>query len=189
MANQHLVGYARVSTKSQSTENQIQRLEQFGCEKVFADQYSGATTDREQLQAALEYIRDGDTFVITKLDRLARSSVDLGKSAELFQRKNVDFVVLDQDINTSTPTGKLMFNMIGAFAEFERDLIQERCREGIEKAKAKGVKFGRRPKLTREQLAALKLEYNIGELTKADLAKKYQISIPSVYRLVAERKN
>jgi DNA invertase Pin-like site-specific DNA recombinase len=189
MANQHLVGYARVSTKTQSNENQIQRLEQFGCEKVFADKYSGATTDREQLQAALAYIREGDTFVITKLDRLARSSVDLGKTAELFQRKNVDFVVLDQDINTTTPTGKLMFNMIGAFAEFERDLIQERCREGIEKARARGVKFGRRPKLTTAQLVALKLDYNAGELTKADLAKKYQISIPSVYRLVAGSKD
>ena len=185
MANQHLIGYARVSTQSQSPETQIEKLIKYGCAKVFAENFSGASSDRAQLNAALEYVREGDVFVITKLDRLARSSVDLGKTAELLSRKKVDLVVLDQDIDTTSPTGKLMFNMIGAFAEFERDLIRDRCKEGIERAKAKGVKFGRRPKLTIKQLAALKLEYNQGELSKADLARKYGISTPSVYRLVS----
>ncbi|NQV69271.1 MAG: recombinase family protein [Pseudohongiella sp.] len=184
MAKQHLVGYARVSSEGQSTENQIERLEQYGCDKIFFENYSGANTDREQFNAIMDYVREGDAFVVTKLDRLARSAMDLGKTAEILQQKNVDLVVLDQDIDTTTPTGKLMFTMIGAFAEFERDLIRERCREGIERAKAKGIKFGRRAKLSSKQLATMKEEYHSGDFGRSDLAAKYGISKSSLYRLV-----
>lgn len=185
MTTAHFVGYARVSTESQSHESQLARLEAFGCSKLFHEKYTGATTARSQLKALLDYVREGDTVVVTKLDRLARSSVDLGRISEHLQNKRVDLVVLDQDINTSTATGKLMFNMIGAFAEFERDLITERCREGIERAKAKGIKFGRRSKLTAAQLTSLKLECTAGALSKDELARKYNISKPSLYRLIA----
>jgi DNA invertase Pin-like site-specific DNA recombinase len=128
-------------------------------------------------------VREGDKFVITRLDRLARSVGDLADIAKQLENKGVDLVVLDQQIDTSTATGKLMFNMIDAFAEFERDLINERCKEGIERAKAKGVKFGRKPSLSLSQLNKLKLEFKDGELGKKELASKYGISKASLYRL------
>ncbi len=134
----------------------------------------------------MDYVREGDALIVTKLDRLARSAVDLGKIAAQLQEKGVDLVVLDQDINTTTPTGKLMFTIIGAFAEFERDLINERCREGIVRAKERGVKFGRRPKLSDEQLVELKAEFEAGIISEAALATKYGISRPSLYRLVVK---
>ena len=179
-----LIGYARVSTQGQSLNNQADRLTSYGCTKLFSEKYSGAKTDRAQLKAALEYVRQGDTLVVTKLDRLARSAVDLGQIAQQLEAKDVDLVVLDQDINTATATGKLMFTMIGAFAEFERDLINERCQEGIAKAKERGVRFGRPPKLTDKQLQELKAEFDAGKTGKSQLANKYGISRASMYRLV-----
>jgi len=185
MPNGLRIGYARVSTQGQSLDNQVERLKASGCEKLFTEKYSGARSDRKQLQAVLDFVREGDALVVTKLDRLARSAVDLGQIARKLESKRVDLVVLDQQIDTTTPTGKLMFTMIGAFAEFERDLIRERCQEGIEKAKDQGVKFGRRPKLTAKQLAALKAEFDAGDLGRGELAEKYGISRPSLYRLVS----
>lgn len=184
MAAQHLIGYARVSSQGQNLDTQIDRLTQHGCNKLFSEKFTGAKADREQLNIALEYIREDDALVVTKLDRLARSAVDLGKIAEQLQRKKVDLIVLDQKIDTTTPTGKLMFTMIGAFAEFERDLIAERCQEGIARAKAKGVRFGRPAKLSDSELQSLKLEFEAGELSRRNLADKYDISMPSLYRLV-----
>lgn len=186
MAKGILVGYARVSSIGQNLETQRERLKQHGCTRIFEETYSGASADREQLRAALDFVREGDSLVVTKLDRLARSSVDLGNISAELQEKKVDLIVLDQHIDTSTATGKLMFNMIGAFAEFERDLIRERCQEGIEKAKSRGVKFGRAPKLTTAQLKQLKKEFNEGQIGKTELAKRYGISRASVYRLAKE---
>ena len=185
MSEQHYVGYARVSTQGQSLDNQTERLLERGCSKIFAEKYSGAKADREQLKAALNYVREGDVLVVTKLDRLARSAVDLGRVAELLQEKAVDLVVLDQQIDTTTSTGKLMFTMIAGFAEFERDLINERCREGIAKAKERGVKFGRPSKLSKEQLEALRAEFLAGVIGRGELARKYGISKPSLYRLAS----
>lgn len=186
MENALLIGYARVSSQGQRLDNQIERLEAQGCTKVFNEKYTGTKSDREQLNTALEYVREGDALVVTKLDRLARSSVDLGSIAAQLQKKGVDLIVLDQKIDTTTPTGKLMFTMIGAFAEFERDLIRERCQEGITKAKDRGVKFGRRPKLSEKQLQQLRSEFQKNEIGRGELAEKYGISRPSLYRLANE---
>lgn len=181
------VGYARVSTQGQSLDNQTQRLKERGCTKFFTEKYSGRSADgRKQLKLALGFVREGDSLVVTKLDRLARSATDLGNIAKQLEAKDVDLVVLDQQIDTTTPAGKLMFTMIGAFAEFERDLITERCKEGIQKAKERGVKFGRPSKLTDEQLHTMKLEFEAGEVGKTELARRYGISRGSLYRLVAE---
>lgn len=184
MITGQIVGYARVSSETQSHECQVEKLECFGCTKIFHEKVSGATTERAQLAAALGYVREGDSLVVVKLDRLARSSVDLGNIAAQLSDKNVNLVVLDQAIDTSTPTGKLMFNMIAAFAEFERDLIRERCREGIDKAKAKGIRFGRKPKLSEVQITSMRAEFEAGVLSKNELSRKYGISKPSLYRLV-----
>ena len=185
MSQGQLIGYARVSTQGQKLDNQNSKLTEYGCHKLFSEKFTGKDKNRAQLQAALDYVREGDALIVTKLDRLARSAVDLGKIAAQLEEKGVDLVVLDQDINTTTPTGKLMFTMIGAFAEFERDLIHDRCREGIAKAKERGVRFGRPKKLSEEQLVEMKAEFEAGVITKAELANKYGISRPSLYRLVA----
>lgn len=187
MPEKHMVGYARVSTVGQSLEGQLEKLESFGCQKLFKEKFTGTSRDRVQLDAALTYVREGDSLVVTKLDRLARSAVDLGNIVRMLEGKQVDLVVLDQQIDTSTPSGKLMFTMVGAFAEFERDLIAERCREGIERAKAKGVKFGRPSKLTEKQLIELRAEFKEGVLSRGEIAEKYGISRPSLYRLVREK--
>lgn len=179
------IGYARVSSHSQELDIQLERLSELGCDKIYKETFTGTTANgREQLKAALDYVREGDTLIITKLDRLARSATDLGKISQQLQDKGVDLKVLDQSIDTTTPQGKLMFTMIGAFAEFERDLIWERCQEGIAKAKERGVRFGRRSKLTAKQLESMKAEFAAGDIGKVDLARRYGISRASLYRLV-----
>ncbi|MEH6357451.1 MAG: recombinase family protein [Pseudomonadales bacterium] len=179
-----MIGYARVSTTDQKLETQIDQLEVYGCERIFSEKLSGKSADaRQELLTALSFVRAGDVLVVTKLDRLARSAVDLGRIVEQLEAQNVDLVVLNQNIDTSTSTGKLMFTMIGAFAEFERDLIRERCAEGIVKAKEKGVQFGRRPKLSEDKIRQLRDDYQSGELSRAELARKYGISRATLYRL------
>lgn len=178
------VGYARVSSLGQSLDTQIEKLTAFGCEKIFQEKRSGATREkREAVNEALEYCREGDVLVITKLDRLARSMFDLQDISKTLDRKGVDFIVLDQSIDTTTPAGRLTFHLLGAVAEFERDLIAERRNEGIEKAKAKGVKFGRREKLSDSQVQDLRTAYAAGA-TRQELMKRFDISKSTFYRLL-----
>lgn len=177
------IGYARVSSLGQSLDTQIEKLEAFGCEKVFQEKRSGASTDKRlAVKEALEFCREGDVLVITKLDRLARSMFDLQGIVQELERKKVDFVVLDQKIDTTTPTGRLTFHLLGAVAEFERDLINERRNEGIERAKAKGVRLGRKPKLTEDQIKELREANREGEDTNA-LIKRFGLSKATFYRL------
>lgn len=185
------VGYARVSTTGQSLEVQLEALRAAGCEEIFQEKESGKTADnREQLQALLRFIRKGDTLVCTKLDRLARSVGDLDKIAGLLKEKEADLLVLGQaGLDTSTPTGKLLFNMLGAIAEFERDLILERTAEGRAKAKANGVSFGRKRKLDDHKLQLVIDDYKQGKLSANEVAKKHGISRSSLYRLMGEHTN
>ena len=177
------IGYARVSSVGQSLDAQIEKLTAFGCEKVFQEKRSGATREkREAVNAALEFCREGDVLVITKLDRLARSMSDLQDISKTLDRKSVDFIVLDQSIDTTTPAGRLTFHLLGAVAEFERDLIAERRTEGIEKAKKNGVKFGRREKLNTAQLQELRDAYGAGEPRRV-LMQRFDISKSTFYRL------
>lgn len=177
------IGYARVSSLGQSLDTQIEKLTAFGCEKVFQEKRSGATRQkREAVNAALEFCREGDVLVITKLDRLARSMFDLQEITQTLDRKKVDFVVLDQNIDTTTPSGRLTFHLLGAVAEFERDLIAERRNEGIEKAKAKGVKFGRASKLTDTQIEELRAARRAGE-SRSVLQERFGISKSTFYRI------
>src|SRR5262249_35923718 len=140
------IGYARSSTIDQEAgfQAQIKSLKEAGCEKVFAEQVS-SLAERMQLETALDYAREGDTLVITKLDRLARSVFHLVTNGERLEEKGVALKVLEQAIDTSNCTGRLMFNMLGAIAQFERELMLERQREGIAKAKAEGKYKGRAP--------------------------------------------
>ncbi len=139
------IGYARVSTTDQNLSAQVAALEAVGCQTNYTEQVSGKSTHRPQLKAMLDYIRQGDTVVITKLDRLARSTKDLLNIAEEIQNKGAGLKVLNINLDTTTPTGKLMLTLLGAIAEFEREIMLERQREGIVVAKAEGKYKGRKP--------------------------------------------
>jgi len=178
------VGYARVSTIGQSLDVQRSKLNAFGCDEIFEDKHTGTTADRPKLKQCRKYVRKGDCLVITKLDRLARSTYHLTQIAEELKEKGVDLVVLDQNIDTSTPTGKLLFNMLTSIAEFETEIRKERQMEGIAKAKEKGVRFGRKSKLQERQIAALRRERGEG-MKISELMSKYSLSKASVYLLLA----
>ena len=176
-----IVGYARVSSFGQSLEVQLDKLSH--CEKVFQEKKSGRTDNRAELQNCLTYLRDGDTLVITKLDRLGRSIRDLLNIINQLEKNNVSFQVLDQQIDTSTPSGKLLLHMLGAIAEFENDLRASRQSEGIQKALSNGVQFGRKSKLTDDEVLAMRGKREAGTKIK-DLMAEYGLSKASIYRLL-----
>ena len=178
------VGYARVSSTGQKLEIQLDKLKH--CEKVFYEKKSGtSTTARTKWRECMQYLRTGDTLVITKLDRLARSMVDLTAITSELKEKEVELIVLDQKIDTTTPEGKLLFHMLGAVAEFETEIRAERQRDGIAKALAKGTRFGAKAKLTPKQLTAMREKRAEGVLIR-ELMAEYGISKATVYRLLKE---
>lgn len=178
-----LIGYARVSSVGQSLEVQLDKLQH--CQKVFEEKKSAASGKRPRLEACLEYVRAGDTLVITRLDRLARSTLHLCQIADQLDRKDVHLQVIDQNIDTSDATGRLLFNMLGAIAQFETEIRAERQMDGISNAKARGVQFGAQRKLTDEQIAELRQRRQKGELIR-DLMKAYGLSKASVYRYLSD---
>ncbi|MEH6471018.1 MAG: recombinase family protein [Halopseudomonas sp.] len=181
-----VIGYARVSTIGQSLEIQIDKLNAANVSKIFAEKKSGTSTlSRDRLNAALDYVREGDVFVVTKLDRLARSVNDLSTIVQYLHDKGVGLLVLDQAINTESAEGKLMLHMLSAIAEFETDLRATRQAEGILKAKEKGIKFGAPRKLDDDIVTMLKMDAESGAFSKLELAKKYDVSRTTVYRLLA----
>jgi DNA invertase Pin-like site-specific DNA recombinase len=178
-----LVGYARVSSSGQSLDVQLDKLKH--CDKVYKETQSGTDRQRSQLAACLEYVRDGDTLIVSRLDRLARSTLHLCTIADTLQRKNVALQVIDQNIDTSSATGRLLFNMLAAIAEFETELRSERQIDGINKAKELGVKFGRSKCLSPQQVVELQLQRQQGVLIKI-LMKDFDLSKASVYRYLGK---
>jgi DNA invertase Pin-like site-specific DNA recombinase len=174
-----LVGYARVSSTDQDLTVQRDRLT--ACEKLFEEKASGTDARRPQLQACLDYVREGDTLVCTRLDRLARSTLHLCQIAEHLARKGVHLQVLEQQVDTHTPTGRLLFGMLAVIAQFETELRAERQREGIAKAKRAGVHFGRTRALTHEQAEELRTLRADG-VTLAALQQRYGIGKTALYR-------
>lgn len=177
------IGYARVSSYGQSLEVQFDKLRD--CDRVFKEKQSARTDAREQLQLCLDYVRDGDFLVITKLDRLARSTFDLLRIMQRLEQKSVKLVVLDQQIDTSTPTGMLLFTMLGAIAAFENDLRKDRQLQGIAMAKRKGVKFGRKAALTEAQVLQLRAKREQG-VKISELMAEFDISHATVYRALSD---
>jgi DNA invertase Pin-like site-specific DNA recombinase len=173
------IGYARVSTIGQNLEAQLEKLQD--CEKVFAEKVSASNGKRLELEKCLEFVRAGDTLFVTRLDRLARSTLDLCQIAEKLEKKNVELCVIDQNINTADATGRLLFNMLGAIAQFETELRAERQRDGIVKARERGVKFGNKPKLAAADVARLNEKRAQGALIK-DLMQEFRLSKATVYR-------
>ncbi len=181
-----IVGYARTSTAEQMAGFEAQRrdLDAAGAERVFAEQVS-SVGQRKELDTALNFVRDGDTLLVTKLDRLARSTIDLLKMVDLLDEKGVVLRILDfggGQIDTKSPNGKLMLTMFGAMAEFERGIMLERQREGIAKAKADGKYKGRKPTALAKTEEVIKLRA-IG-VKPTEIAKKLSIGRASVYRIL-----
>lgn len=175
-----LVGYARVSSGSQSLDVQLEALAVAGCEKVFSEKKSGTSAaERTALQDALDFVREGDTLVVTRLDRLARSSIDLHNIIARLTKKGVKFRCLQQSgVDTDTGMGKLVLAILGAVAEFETDIRKERQREGIEKAKAAGKYRGRKPSIDREAI----LDLHKQGIGPAAIARQLGVGRTSVYR-------
>jgi DNA invertase Pin-like site-specific DNA recombinase len=174
-----LVGYARVSSVGQSLDVQLDKLSY--CDKIFQEKRSAASGKRPRLEACLEYVREGDTLVVTRLDRLARSTLHLCQVANELERKQVNLQVIDQNIDTHDATGRLLFNMLGAIAQFETEIRAERQMDGIRKAKERGVQFGQKRRLTDEQIAELRQRRQDGVMIKTLMAD-YSLSKTSVYR-------
>ena len=175
-----IIGYARVSSIGQKLDVQLEKLQSQGCEKIYQEKESAITTKRPQLMACLDYVREGDILVITRLDRLARSTLDLCNIAKRLEDKVVTLQVIDQNIDTSSSTGRLMFNMLATIAQFENEIRAERQMDGIKKAQANGVMFGRVKALTPNQITELKSKRQSGILIK-DLMAEYKLSKKSVY--------
>lgn len=174
-----LVGYARVSSVGQSLEVQLEKLKH--CGKLFKEKQSGIDGKRSKLKDCLEYVKKGDVLVITRLDRLAQSTLHLCKIACELERKGVQLQVLDQNIDTGDATGSLLFNMLAFIAQFETETRAERQMDGIKKARERGIEFGRKKVLGVEEIDQLRARRKQGDLIKV-LMKDFSLSKASIYR-------
>jgi DNA invertase Pin-like site-specific DNA recombinase len=178
-----IVGYARVSSTGQDLTLQLEKLA--GCDKVFKEKRSGVDAGRPALKACLEYLREGDTLLVTKLDRLARSTSDLYRIISHLAERGVAFKVVDDpSIDTTSRTGKLIMGILALIAEFENDIRRERQQDGINKAKAQGVRFGPKPILTAEVVQKIK-ELRADGLTVPEIMRRTRLSKASIYRALA----
>lgn len=181
-----VVGYARTSTVEQQAGLAAQErdLGDAGCTKLFSETVSSVANHRPQLEAALDYVREGDTLVVTKLDRLARSVADLVSITSRLNEKGVALRILAMSLDTATPTGKLMINLLGSIAEFERELMLERQREGIAKAKAEGKYKGRAPTARQKSEDVLRMKSE-GKTVEA-IVQELNVSRSSVFRILKD---
>lgn len=184
-----LIGYARTSTQDQkySLEAQKEKLDAAGCEKLFSEEVSSVDSQRLELENALDYIREGDILVVTKLDRLARSVADTVKIQERLEAKKAGLKILDMDIDTSTPSGRLQFNLFASIAQFEREVMLERQKVGIAKAKADGKYKGRKPTATEVKNKILEKAHTT-KLTRQQIADEVGCGIATVYRILKDSK-
>jgi DNA invertase Pin-like site-specific DNA recombinase len=177
-----LIGYARVSTGEQNPDLQLDALTAAGCARVFSDTASGALDKRPQLDALLDYVRLGDVLVVWRLDRLGRSVRHLTETVNTLAERGVGFRSLTEGIDTTTPAGKLIFHVFAALAEFEREIIRERTRAGLDAARARGRKGGRRPKMTPAKLATARQLYDGKAHTVEQIAEIVGVSRATLYR-------
>lgn len=183
-----LIGYARVSTDDQNLDLQKDALTQAGCEKILEDRLTGAKAERPGLQSALEYARSDDIIVVWRLDRLSRSLKDLIEMVSLLESKNIGLKSLQESIDTSSSSGKLIFHIFAALAEFERNLIRERTQAGLQAARARGRLGGRPKTLTKDQrMLAVKL-YDEKQHTIQQICQMMKISKPTLYKYIKEER-
>ena len=178
------VGYARISTKNQNINLQEDALKSAGCKEIYTDIASGSKSQRPGLDSALTYLREGDTLVVWKLDRLGRSIQHLIQTVALLNERKIAFKSLQENIDTTSSGGKLIFHMFSALAEFERDLIRERTDAGLKAARARGRLGGRPSLLDNRQIKRMIEMYNEKKNTVGEICKIYEISRPSFYNYI-----
>ena len=179
-----LVGYARVSTIDQNLDMQIDELKKAGCEKIFSDVASGAKVERIELQKAFEQIRKDDILVVWKLDRLGRSLKHLIQIVAELNERGIGFKSLKESIDTTTNGGRLIFHIFGALAEFERGIIQERTKAGLNAARARGRLGGRPRKMNKEKIELAQTLYDSRTMTIQKICKQLRISKGTFYRYI-----
>jgi DNA invertase Pin-like site-specific DNA recombinase len=175
------LGYGRVSTADQNPDSQKDALQKAGVDQVFLDTFTGTKSSRPQLDKMKDQLRSGDTIVITRLDRLGRSTKDLLNLVSDLQELGVNLEVLEQNINTSSPEGKLFFTLVASFAEFEREIMRARTIDGLAAARARGRVGGRKPAMTQSKVAMAKKMYEEGRYVK-EIAEVLGVSRPTIYR-------
>jgi DNA invertase Pin-like site-specific DNA recombinase len=177
-----MIGYARVSTQDQNPALQLDALKAASCDRIFEEKASGAQRDRPELKAALEYMRENDVLVVWKLDRLARSLGQLIETVDSLEKRGIGFRSLTEQIDTTTASGKLTFHIFGAMAEFERSIIRERTRAGLDAARARGRKGGRPRSLSANDLAAAKALLGDPAITFDEVALRLKVASATLYR-------
>ncbi|WP_339898988.1 recombinase family protein [uncultured Gilvimarinus sp.] len=178
------IGYARVSTDDQNLHLQRDALEKVGCQVIYEDKASGKNTERPELEACLKALRSGDTLVVWRLDRLGRSLGDLVKLVTTLEEQKIGFESLQEKIETTSASGKLVFHVFAALAEFERNLISERTRAGLRAARARGRLGGRKPKLKQKDIREIKALLKDPNIPVSDIAKRFGVSRTTIYNRV-----
>lgn len=181
-----LIGYARVSTKDQNLDRQLIALDAAGCQRIFSDKKSGKNIEREELRKALDYLRPGDTLIVSALDRLGRSIQDLITIVSDLRRADIGFRSLHESLDTTTPGGRLVFHVFAALAEFIRELIVQGTHEGLAAARARGERLGRPPAMSAEQIRHARSMLADPEASIASVAKLLGVSRTTIYKYVPE---
>lgn len=181
-------GYARVSKNDQSLDIQIQKLRSFGCEEIFQEKVSGVKEERKELNSMMSKLRTGDTVCVVRLDRLGRRMLKLVELINDFKAKNINFVALENNIDTTTPLGMVLFTMCAVFSEMERELIRERVKAGVEAAHVKGRKGGRPKALTTSKQALLTSLRKSDDLSVTEICKVVGITRSVYYRAINKEK-
>lgn len=182
-----IIGYARVSTVEQNEARQIDALNEYGVDKIYLDKLSGKNTERHQLNAMMDYVREGDTVIVTEFSRFSRSTKDLLSLVEQLTKKKVEFKSLKENVDTTTPQGKLVLTLFAALSEFEREIILERQAEGIAAAKKAGKPLGRKPvKIDQKKLANRIELIKEGKLSRTGVAKEFRISRVTLNKLIKQ---
>ena len=176
------VGYMRVSRRDQNPDLQRRALEAAGCERIFGEKASGANAEREELLAALEYVREGDVLVVWKLDRLGRSLKDLIGRMEELQDRGVGFASVTEGLDTTTPGGRLVYHVFGALAEWEREVIRERTFAGLAAARARGRNGGRPAKMNDKQIAQARAMLEDRDISLSEVCETFGVSKTTLYR-------
>ncbi|MCG7638818.1 MULTISPECIES: recombinase family protein [unclassified Alteromonas] len=180
------IGYARISTEDQSQNAQLDALNEAGCNRVYQESFSGKSRNRPQLERMIDSLREGDIVVVQRLDRLGRSLKDLIELLDTFKQRGVQFISLNENIDTTTAIGELAFHMIGSIAQFERRLISERTKAGLDAARARGKKGGRKAKLSPADIKKAKAMLNDPEMTKSEIAEHFNVSRPTLNKWLNE---
>ncbi len=178
------IGYARVSTEDQDSALQLDALNSSGCERIYSESISGKQKKRPELDRMLDSLRSGDTVVVWRLDRLGRSLKDLIELLDNFKNNGIQFISLTEQIDTTSAMGELVFHMIGSIAQFERRLISERTKAGLDAARARGRKGGRKPKMSESDIKKAKAMLLDPEVTKAEVAQHFKVSRPTLNKAI-----